>query len=133
MGGSLMEKVLESQRAASAAVGRNYAHRPTSYKSGLALKMDRYTARRGSPSPPPATTADNRDIDRYDSRDDRTRTSGRDDRSEECGRGNGLSASSSSSAYTRPTTTSSNNTSGRGDAERMKMLKDRYGDASGTR
>ena len=42
---NLLEQVLQNERAASAAVGRNYGHRPTSYKGSLSLKADRYTAR----------------------------------------------------------------------------------------
>lgn len=48
---SLLQKVLESEREASAAVGKNYAQRPASYKGSLSLKLDRYTARKKSPSP----------------------------------------------------------------------------------
>jgi pre-mRNA-splicing factor 38B len=48
---TLMEKVLKSQRDAVAAIGRNYGNRPASYKGSLALKVDRYTARKRSQSP----------------------------------------------------------------------------------
>ena len=48
---SLMEKVMKLQRDASAAVGRNYGNRPVSYKGSLALKVDRYTVRKKSQSP----------------------------------------------------------------------------------
>lgn len=37
--GGMMERVLQSSRDSSAAVGKNYAHRPTSYKGSLALKQ----------------------------------------------------------------------------------------------
>lgn len=47
----LMEKVLQSSREASAAVGKNYGQRPASYKGSLSLKMDRFTVRKRSPSP----------------------------------------------------------------------------------
>jgi hypothetical protein len=30
----LLQKVLKSEREASAAIGRNYGHRPASYKGG---------------------------------------------------------------------------------------------------
>ena len=46
-----MEKVLQSSREASTAVGKNYGQRPASYKGSLSLKMDRFTVRRESPSP----------------------------------------------------------------------------------
>ena len=48
---TLMEKVMKLQRDASAAVGRNYGNRPASYKGSLALKVDRYTVRKKSQSP----------------------------------------------------------------------------------
>lgn len=47
----LLAKVIQSERDASAAVGRNYGHRPTSYKGALSMKLDRYTVRKKSPSP----------------------------------------------------------------------------------
>lgn len=47
----LLARVIQSEREASAAVGRNYGARPTSYKSSLSMKLDRYTVRQKSPSP----------------------------------------------------------------------------------
>jgi len=47
----LLAKVIQGERDASAAVGRNYGHRPTSYKGALSLKLDRFTVRKKSPSP----------------------------------------------------------------------------------
>jgi len=48
---NLMEKVLQSSRDASTAIGKQYAQRPVSYKESLALKLDRHTVRQKSPSP----------------------------------------------------------------------------------
>eukprot|EP00636_Phaeomonas_parva_P006471 CAMPEP_0118857264 /NCGR_PEP_ID=MMETSP1163-20130328/4436_1 /TAXON_ID=124430 /ORGANISM="Phaeomonas parva, Strain CCMP2877" /LENGTH=441 /DNA_ID=CAMNT_0006790545 /DNA_START=133 /DNA_END=1455 /DNA_ORIENTATION=+ len=46
----LMKKVMQSDRHAVAARGRDYAARPASYKGSLSLKMDRYTHRKRSRS-----------------------------------------------------------------------------------
>lgn len=48
--GNLLDAVLKSEREASLAVGRNYSHRPASLKGSLSLKLDRYTVRRKSRS-----------------------------------------------------------------------------------
>ncbi len=50
-GADLLAKVLQSEREASAAVGKNYASRPATYKDSLSLKFDTYTSRKRSPSP----------------------------------------------------------------------------------
>lgn len=49
---NLLQRVLQDERNASAAVGRNYGQRPASYKGSLSLKQDRFTVRRRSPTPP---------------------------------------------------------------------------------
>lgn len=49
----LMAEVLKSEREASAAVGKNYAHRVASYKGSLSLQADRYTVRKKSRSRSP--------------------------------------------------------------------------------
>lgn len=50
-GNNLLAKVLQSERDASAAVGKHYASRPATYKDSLSLKFDTYNVRRKSPSP----------------------------------------------------------------------------------
>ena len=52
----LMEEVMRREREGSAAVGKDYAQRPASYKGSLSLKVDRFTHRKRSRSrsPPPA-------------------------------------------------------------------------------
>lgn len=91
----LLQKVLEAERNASTAVGKNYAHRPTSFKGALSMKLDTYTSRKRSPP---------------------RESGGRSDRR------NRRSRSPS------PVATSSYNDGAQMD--RMKMLKERYGDAS---
>jgi pre-mRNA-splicing factor 38B len=122
--GSLLEKVLQSQREASAAVGRNYGQRPTSYKGSMALKVDRYTARKKSPSP-----------DRGGGRGGggggggsssrRSRSRSRDRSHHNSGRSSGGGGGSSYS-----TSNGSGGGGSRADSERLKQLKSRYGDAS---
>mmetsp|Transcript_23288 Transcript_23288/g.21178 ORF Transcript_23288/g.21178 Transcript_23288/m.21178 type:complete len:381 (-) Transcript_23288:585-1727(-) len=46
---NFMEKVLQQSREGSVAVGKNYGHRPISYKGSLSLKLDTFTARKKSP------------------------------------------------------------------------------------
>ena len=38
-----MEEVMRREREGSAAVGKDYAQRPASYKGSLSLKVDRFT------------------------------------------------------------------------------------------
>lgn len=99
---NLWQKVLQSEREASAAVGRNYGQRPASYKGSLSLKMDRYTARKKSPTPPP--------------RRDRVGPARRRSRSRSPIRNSEQSSSSSGN--------------GQEQVQKLKILKDRYGDAS---
>jgi pre-mRNA-splicing factor 38B len=42
--------VREEERRKAAAVGKDYAARPASYKGSLSLKLDRYTTRKRSPT-----------------------------------------------------------------------------------
>ena len=42
----LMAKVLEMEKEASLAIGRDYARKPASYKGSLSMKLDRYTYRK---------------------------------------------------------------------------------------
>ncbi len=50
-------QVLERDRQRVAAVGKDYAVRPTSYKGSLSLKQDRYTTRHKSRSRSPDRSA----------------------------------------------------------------------------
>lgn len=93
----LLAKVIQSERDASAAVGRNYGHRPTSYKGALSMKLDRYTVRKKSPSPERGHRRSKK----------RSRTPER------------------SPPKVRPTLESSIEQS-----SRLKILKEKYGDAS---
>lgn len=99
----LLAKVLQSEREASAAVGKNYGQRPASYKGSLSLKIDRYTVRQKSPP--------------------RTETYRGDGRAAPPKRQR--SPSPKSSAPTRTEMSAEQ-------IQRMKMLKARYGDASAT-
>ena len=65
-GGNLMDKVMQSSREASAAVGKNYAKRVATYKGSLSMKMDRHTARAKSRSRSPEAGAANRGLERSD-------------------------------------------------------------------
>ena len=124
---NLWEAVLQSSRDASAAVGKNYGQRPASYKGSLALKVDRFTVRKKSKSrSPDRGSRSYRDSDR-----DRDRERDRDRDRDRGGR-------------SREATDSNNNTGSGGSAmaktlsagqmreqqERMRRLKDQYGDAS---
>lgn len=100
---SLLEKVLQSSRDASAAIGKNYGSRPVSYKGALALKHDTYTARKKSP---PRETHYYRERKRSRS-NDRHRSDGHDN-------GDANKAKIVSQEY----------------IEKMKKLKETYGDAS---
>ena len=126
-----LAKVLQKQRESSVAVGKNYASRPVSYKSSLSLKMTTYTARKKSPT----RGSDSRRGERRRSRSrSRSRDKGRDrdrdrDRHRDRDRDRGgkyrerdRSAKESTSSLTSATTSSEQ-------AERMKKLRDRYGDA----
>lgn len=116
---NLLEKVLQSEREASAAVGKNYGQRPASYKGSLSLKQDRYTARRKSPSP-----------------ESRRRRRSRSRSPPRIGAG---AASSDGGRGLSGSVASSGNLQGAGagvsaeeQAKRMRLLKERYGDASAT-
>jgi pre-mRNA-splicing factor 38B len=118
---NLMKKVLASSREASAAVGKNYGQRPASYKGSLSLKMDRYTARKRSPSKSPDRRERYRERDRDSYRNkDRDREDFHDRRKEDRG------------AYTQTSSihSSNSNATSREQQERLKKLKERYGDAS---
>jgi pre-mRNA-splicing factor 38B len=115
---NLMQAVLQSSRDASAAVGKNYASRPASYKGSLALKQDRYTVRKRSKSRSPDRSFGRRDNrDNRDNRD-RDRDRDRDARPE--------AESSSSSSSTKVMSSAQL----REQQERLKRLKETYGDAS---
>eukprot|EP01036_Dinobryon_divergens_P024286 gene24286-32722_t len=103
---NLLEKVLKSEREASAAVGRNYGHRPASYKGSLSLKIDRFTVRKKSPSPD-SRPAPSRS--RYRSRSRSPAPPTRQQQGGSSGRATETSAEQ---------------------LNRLKMLKERYGDAS---
>ena len=114
-GGSedLLQKVLQEERNSSAAVGKDYGRRPASYKGSLALKQDRFTARRRSRSRSPAFRG-GRDKDSKD------KDSGRDRHG-----GGGFQGSSSSSA-TLSLSKAPELSQAR--MESLKRLKERYGD-----
>jgi pre-mRNA-splicing factor 38B len=103
---NLMDKVLKNARNASAAVGKNYGQRPASYKGSLALKVDRYTTRQKSRSRSP----EYRDYRRSDRSKDRFDRKDKD---------------------VEPPSAMIRNELSRDQIEKMKKLKDRYGDASG--
>lgn len=116
---NLLEKVLQSQREASAAVGKNYGHRPASYKGSLSSKMDRYTVRRKSPSPEYRSSGGARKRERSPSRDRSSRPAGSSAGGSVGGASSGGGGGMSSAAAEEQ-------------LRRMRMLKDRYGDASAT-
>lgn len=111
---ALLQRVIASERAASAAVGRNYAQRPTSYKGSLSMKLDSFVVHSHGSA---GNSNSNQDRDR-DRERDRERDRDRDRR--------------------RSPARVSDRFGGRGGGEggwggapdRMKMLKERYGDAS---
>lgn len=117
---NLLEKVLASQREASAAVGKNYGQRPTSYKGSLSLKVDRFTVRKKSPSPERRRRRSrSRSPPRGGnggSHPDRER-SGRETATYNTSGGGGGAVSSAAAAEK---------------LRQMKLLKERYGDASAT-
>lgn len=98
---NLMERVLQKDREASAAVGRKYGHRPVSYKGSLSLKLDTYTARKKSP-----------ERGGSDQRYRRPRSRSPDQRKTD----------TSSSTATKATSQEN--------LEKMRRLKEAYGDAS---
>lgn len=101
---NLMDKVLRNARDASAAVGKNYGQRPASYKGSLALKVDRYTTRQKSRSRSPEYRDNRRsDKDKFENKDKEV----------------------------EPPSAMIRNELSRDQIEKMKKLKDRYGDASG--
>lgn len=86
---SLMNKVLEKEREASLAVGKNYSSKPMYYKQSLSLKLDSYTGRDRSPI---------RGRNRSREKDSRNRSRERDNRnSRERGKERGRSRSRSRS------------------------------------
>lgn len=103
---NLLERVMQSSRDASAAVGRNYGHRPASYKGSLSLKLDTYTARKKSPE------RNDRDRDRHSYRErshhDRARSRSPDHRSK----------------------VSSSTIVSQEQVDKLRKLKEMYGDAS---
>ena len=109
---SLMEKVMKLQRDASAAVGRNYGNRPVSYKGSLALKVDRYTVRKKSQSPDRRRAGGGGSSGRRRSRS----------RSPRNGNSNGGSGAGESAMMKTEVS--------REQLDRMKRLREQYGDAS---
>ena len=119
---NLLEKVLASQREASAAVGKNYGQRPTSYKGSLSLKVDRFTVRKKSPSP-------ERRRRRSRSRSPpRGGNGGAHPDRDRGGRDN--AAQNTNSTYSGGGAVSSAAAAEK--LRQMKLLKERYGDASAT-
>ncbi|GLE06579.1 hypothetical protein PINS_up015973 [Pythium insidiosum] len=57
---SLLDQVREQERRKAAAVGKDYAARPASYKGSLSLKLDRFTTRRESPKRSDPSTSSKR-------------------------------------------------------------------------
>jgi pre-mRNA-splicing factor 38B len=102
----LMAEVLKNEREASEAVGRNYAHRPASYKGSLSLKQERYTVRKKSRSRSPLP------------------------RSSQSSRSAGAPASSSMAGVSGHAAQQASMAASREYQEKMKKLIDRYGDAS---
>jgi len=97
----LLAKVIQGEREASAAIGRNYGSRPASYKGALSMKLDRYTARRKSPSP-------NRNNNNHRNHRRRSRTP----------------------SPSPPRSNKHSFEAGIEQQNRLKLLRDRYGDAS---
>jgi pre-mRNA-splicing factor 38B len=110
----LMQEVLRSSREASAAVGKNYGHRPASYKGSLSLKLDRHTIRKKSRSRSPV-----RDRDRDSHRRDNSNSNSN------YGRDNRRQPSPPSPVNQRRSDQMSKE-----QQERLKKLRDTYGDAS---
>jgi hypothetical protein len=141
----LLTQVLDKERQGSVAVGKHYASRPVSYKSSLSLQLDRYTTRQKSPSRTATSDRDwdrdrNRDRDRdrdrnyrggrSRSRDRDDRSGGRDrerDRSRGRDRGGDHDRARHSQQNSSMTSSSGNSQAA---LERMKKLKETYGDAS---
>lgn len=113
--GDLLAKVLRDARESSVAQGRNYGNRPTSYKGSLSLKLDRHTVRKRSRSRSP--------IRERHSREERRSTADR-GRSPETGR---------PSSFTTASTNPANSAATQEQLDRIRKLKERYGDASGER
>jgi hypothetical protein len=132
----LLTQVLDKERQGSVAVGKHYASRPVSYKSSLSLQLDRYTTRQKSPSRT-ATSDRDRDRDRNRDRDrdrdrnhrgGRSRSRDRDDRGGRDRERDRRDHDRDRSSQTSSMTTSSGNSQAA--LERMKKLKETYGDAS---
>ena len=123
----LLQKVLQSEREASAAVGRHYGQRPASYKGSMALKVDRYTVRRKSPSPVRGGGGGGGGGGGSSKRRSRSRSNSP-NRNDRNGSSNGINRSSGSSNNLN---TGAGGVGGGAD-RRLQNLKDRYGDASAT-
>lgn len=111
---NLLEKVLASQREASAAVGKNYGQRPASYKGSLSLKFDRFTTRRKSPSP------------------ERRRRRSRSRSPPRGGNGQGRDGRDNNTTSASSATVGVSSAAAAEKLRQMKLLKERYGDASAT-
>lgn len=97
----LMEEVLRRERDRSAAVGKDYAQRPASYKGSLSLKLDTFTARQKSRSRSPTRSRRSPKRDRREQRKSKSKSPEPEKRV--------MSAEA---------------------LERQRKLKERYGDAS---
>ncbi|CAM9894827.1 unnamed protein product [Phaeothamnion confervicola] len=115
--GSLYKQVVQQGREHVIADGKNYAARPTSYKSSLSLKIDRYTHRRKSASRSP-----DRDVRRAPAR--RRSPDGRGGNGGGSGGGRGRSQSPPPPPPRRMEKVTAES------LRRMEDLKRRYGDAS---
>lgn len=104
---NLLDKVMKSSRDASTSVGKNYGHRPASYKGSLSLKLDRFTVRRQSPSPDRGRS-NYHDSNHNHHKVNKDQVTSRQE--------DNYKASVKSISYEQQ--------------ERMKSLKDKYGDAS---
>lgn len=106
----MMEAVMKRERDAVAAHGKDYAQRPATYKGSLSLKQDRYTHRRKeSPTRMLPSSRGERERSRSRSRDRRDRDRDRRDRDRD------------------------REPPRKEESEKMKRLREMYGDASGKR
>lgn len=122
-----LAKVLQKQRDSSVAVGKNYASRPVSYKSSLSLKMTTYTVRKKSPTRTYSASSRSRrsrSRSRDRSRDRRSRERHRDrHRSRSRERDGDRNSDRSRHESSKPAMS-------REQQDRMKKLRETYGDAS---
>lgn len=120
---------MKREREAVAAQGKDYAQRPQTYKGSLSLKQDRYTHRRkDSPTrmvpSSSAAAASSRARSRSRSRDrGRDRSRSRDRRERDRDR----------RSRSRDRDRDRDRKRGAEDSDKMKRLKEIYGDASGKR